>query len=67
MGFSSWVHIDVDRVVRETDAAFLFDIDGEEVWVPKSQIADADDYGAGDENVSVSVTAFIAREKGLGE
>lgn len=67
MGFSSWVHIDVDRIVRETDAAFLFEIDGEEVWVPKSQVSDPDDYEAGDENVSVSVTAFIAREKGLGD
>jgi hypothetical protein len=62
---SRWVHIDVDRIEQETDAAFLLDIDGEEIWVPKSQVADARDYVKGDENVSMSITEWIARQKGL--
>jgi hypothetical protein len=42
---SDWVHVDVVRIVRETDSAFLVEIDGmEDVWLPKSQVADAGDY-----------------------
>ena len=66
MGASNFVHIDFDSIRRETEKAFLFIIDGEEVWLPKSQIADADDYNAGDEDGTVSITEYIATEKGLG-
>jgi hypothetical protein len=62
---SGWVHLDVDEVKRETDKAFLVVIDGDEHWLPKSQISDPGDYSEGDENVSMSVTEFIAREKGF--
>lgn len=65
MGASNYVHIDFDSIRRETERAFLFIIDEEEVWLPKSQIADADDYNEGDENGTVSITEYIANEKGL--
>lgn len=65
MSFSRWIHIDVEAITKETDKAFLCVIDGDEYWLPKSQIADADDYEEGDENVSMSITEFIAGEKGL--
>lgn len=65
MSQSGWVHLDVDEVLRETDKAFLLLIDGEEVWVPKSQVSDADKYEAGDTDVTVSVTTWLAEQKGL--
>jgi hypothetical protein len=65
VGFGRWVHLDVEEIRRETDRAFLLVLDGEEVWVPKSQVSDPEDYAEGDRDVSLSVTDFIAHEKGL--
>ena len=65
MSASSWVHVDVEEIKAETDKAFLFVIDGEERWVPRSQVADPDDYKRGDKEASVSITEFIARKLGL--
>lgn len=65
MSNSNYVHVDVDEIKRETDSAFLVVVDGEEIWLPKSQISDPDSYNEGDTNCTVSVTKWIAREKGL--
>lgn len=66
MSASRYIHLDVARIERETDKAFLLILeDGEEVWIPKNQIADVDDYEEGDTNCSVSVTIWIAEQKGL--
>lgn len=65
MGASNYVHIEIDAILRETEKAFLVSIDGEEHWLPKSQIANADDYCDGDKDCIMSVTEFIAREKGF--
>lgn len=65
MSASNWVHLDVDRIAKETDKAFLCVIDGEEYWIPKSQVSDAEDYEAGDKDVCMSVTEWIANENGL--
>jgi hypothetical protein len=65
MSASGYVHVHVDRVVRETNAALLLEVDGVSEWVPKSQLADPDTYEAGDTNLTVSMTEFIAREKGF--
>lgn len=63
---SRWIHLDVERIERETDRAFKLILDdGEEVWMPKSQVSDPDDYQEGDTNVSMSVTDWIAEQKGL--
>ena len=62
-----WVHLDVDLVVRETDKALLLRLEGgEEVWVPKSAVADAGDYAEGDADATVSVAAWWAEREGLG-
>jgi hypothetical protein len=62
----SWVHLDVAEVSRETEKAFLLVLGGgEEVWVPKGQVADSDRYKAGDKACTVSVTEWIAKQKGL--
>lgn len=65
MGATSWVHITVDKIVKETENAFLFEIDGEQEWFPKSQVCDPETYEEGDKDCSVSVTEWIAKQKGL--
>jgi hypothetical protein len=63
---SNYVHLDVDEIVAETDKALLLRLqDGEEVWIPLSQIANSDDYNVGDSNCTVSVTLWIAEQRGL--
>lgn len=70
MSASPWVHLDVLLVKKETEKAFLLVLDNDdqdEVWVPKSQMSDPDDYSQYDKNCTISVTEYIAREKGLTE
>jgi len=63
---SNWIHLDVAKVVQETAKALLVFLEhGEEVWLPLSQISDPDDYQAGDENCVISITEWLARQKGL--
>jgi hypothetical protein len=66
MAASNYVHLDVDEILRETDKAFLVLTDeGEEVWLPKSHVADPDDYAEGDTNCTLSITEWLAKQKGL--
>lgn len=71
MGQSNYIHLEGCFIKKETDKAFLVSvpIDGEaeEHWLPKSQISNADNLEEGDSNVTVSITEFIANEKGLSE
>lgn len=64
---SNWIHLDVERIAAETDNAFLCVVDGDEHWIPKSQIADPETYSDGDENCTISITEWIANKKGLGQ
>ena len=64
---SGFVHLDVEEVVRITEKAILLRIDGDEIWFPVSQVANADDYEEGDADLTVSVTEWAARQKGLGD
>jgi hypothetical protein len=67
MSASEWVHLEVAEILRETVDTFLLHLEGgEEVWVPKSQVADANDYKAGDGYCTISVTRWLADQKGLG-
>jgi hypothetical protein len=62
----NWVHLDFDLIARETDKALLVKFtDGNEHWIPLSQIADPRDYAEGDEDGTISVTKWIAEQKGL--
>jgi hypothetical protein len=65
MSASNYVHLDVELIVQETDDALLLRVDGEDYWIPKSQIADVGDYAEGDENATVSISEWIAGKKGL--
>lgn len=55
------------KCLRETDAALLCVIDGEEHWIPKSQVDDDSEVFDSDENSegTLIVTEWIAIEKGL--
>jgi hypothetical protein len=62
-----WVHLEVEEILKETDNAFLLilrDWEGE-FWIPKSQVSDSGDYEEGDVDCTISVTEWIANEKGL--
>lgn len=61
-----YVHLDVLEIEAETEKAFLLRLEDREVWVPFSQIADADDYERGDTDCTVSVTQWFADKEGLG-
>lgn len=51
--------------VRETENAILCVVDGEELWFPKSQLAEGNEVaGAGDVGTLV-VTRWIAEQKEL--
>jgi hypothetical protein len=60
-----FVEIEADEVLHQSEAAFLFSIDGEDAWLPKSQIECPDDIDVGDENVIVGIKRWLAVEKGL--
>lgn len=65
MSQSGYVHLEDCRVVHETEDAFLIEYEGEEHWIPRSQVADPDTYESGDEGVTISVTEWIAKQKGI--
>ena len=51
------IEINIDSVEHETHAAYLFLINGEEIWLPKSQI-DFNEYLGG-----VFVPEWLVNEK----
>lgn len=59
------VTIEVEEVKAETELAFLFVINGEESWVPKSQVEDADDIEKGFSGIEVEVAEWFAEKEGL--
>ncbi len=63
---SGWVHLDVQVIRQESDKAFQVVLeDGSIHWLPKSQVDDADAYESGDRDVTISITEWLAKEKGL--
>jgi hypothetical protein len=60
-----YTEVEADETLHESDAAFLFSIDGEDVWIPKSQIDCPDDIEVGSGSVIVSIKSWLAKEKGL--
>lgn len=60
-----YVEIYVDEILRETESAYLCRIEGEDIWLPKSQIKDADNYCDGECEIDMEITRWIAEQKGL--
>jgi len=56
------------EIIRTTDKALLCDIDGKEIWIPRSQVESGGEVGSdaseGDEGLIV-LSAWIVLEKGL--
>lgn len=52
--------------IHETDRALLFELDGEEVWIPKSVVVDADEWSPG-VTWNLEVHFWFAAREGLCE
>lgn len=65
MSASNYIHLDDVKILKETDRAFLIEIEEGQFWIPFTQISDPDDYVEGDENVSMSITEWIAEKAGI--
>ncbi len=56
MGASGWTHIEVKIILLETAKAFLCRLeDDKDYWLPKSVVADPEDYEAGETELELSV------------
>lgn len=61
-----YVDLEVVEIKAETQKAFLVLLDDDsEHWIPFSQIDGAEKHSAGDKDVVLSITEWIAEEKGL--
>ncbi len=67
MSASRYIHVAVEEIRAVTDKALLCLIEGQEYWLPLSQVADAEDYEKGDKDLTLSITEWIADQKGLGD
>ena len=66
MANDNFVEIEVERIIKETEKAFLCEVGGgEEIWVPKSQIEGADKHFEDDEGVTMAVTEWWAKKNNL--
>jgi hypothetical protein len=65
MGASNWVHLEDCTVLRTTEKAVQVEWQGEELWLPRSQVSEDEKYEAGDSGVTISVTEWLARQKGI--
>ncbi len=67
MPASEFVHLEDCDILAVTDRAVLVGYDGEQHWIPVSQLADRDDHTheKGDTGVTVSITEWIAEQKGI--
>jgi len=60
-----YVELEDCNIIKETEDAFLINYEGEENWIPKSQIFEPNVYQEGDESVSIEITCWIAEQKGI--
>lgn len=66
-GENETVEIAFDGIKAETDKAFLLEIDGEEEWIPKSQIESwkMKESKWGKKSGTCEIPEWLAEEKGL--
>ena len=65
MGQSNYVHLEDCTILKKTDKAVLIRYDGEQHWLPLSQVADADDLHEQTSGITVSITEWIAEQKNI--
>lgn len=56
------VDIEVAEILRRTDEAVLVEYDGEEVWIPQSQVLE---IHPDDDPPRLRITRWIAQKKGM--
>ena len=64
----AYIELETDEVVKVTQEAVLVDIDGREVWMPKSQIKDGVDIHydlEGEEGVILEIAEWWAIQEEL--
>lgn len=58
-------YIDGCKALKETDKGLLVEYEGEEIWIPKSQITeDSEVTEEGDEGI-LAIPEWLAEEKGM--
>lgn len=55
----------IDGVLKETEAAILIDVDGDEIWIPKSQIHEDSQVRELGDRGELVIPEWLAIEKGL--
>lgn len=66
MTASNYVHLDNCEILKETPMAFLIRLeDEEELWFPKSIVANSGDYSEGDSNLTISIAEWFASKEGI--
>lgn len=58
------VYIDCD-CIKETEKAILVNIDGEEKWIPKSQVVEQSDVQGEGDSGTLAITRWFAEKEGL--
>lgn len=61
------VELDDVTCKAETDKALLCDIDGEEIWIPLSQVDDSSEVQSKGDEGTLIITKWCAEQKGLVE
>lgn len=51
--------------IAESDKAILVDIEGEEFWIPKSEVDDDSEVWSDGDEGDLIISTFIARKRGL--
>lgn len=52
------------KILRHSEKAIQIEFDGEQMWIPKSQIDEPEELPPAG-NAEISITAWIAKQKGL--
>ena len=64
MSASNYVHLSDCEVLTVTNGAILIEYEGEEIWLPKSQVSESEQYETGD-CCTISISRWLAEERGL--
>lgn len=66
MGFSEWLHVDFDCIREVNCRRLVFSTPRGKIYsVPKSVVADVDDYQSGDGDGVISIKESYAIAKGI--
>ncbi len=67
MGASDFVYVKAEKIKAVTDKAVLATIDGEDHWIPLSQLGDPERYRQGDTEITLDLTPWMAKKLGFGD